>query len=101
MFIAAFLIYTLLSPTLAIQSSMNSSCDAFCSSDQQDTQTLKLPVSDIVCNGSVYDNATGGVKFIQCINCLQNSFRASQGTSDLEWFLCEFQQISPLELITN
>jgi hypothetical protein len=52
MFTAAFLIYTLLLPTLAIQSSTNSSCDAFCLNDELDTQPLKLPASDIVCNDS-------------------------------------------------
>lgn len=58
--------------------------------DVSDPNSSNTKGSDVVCYDSKYQTSPVGVKFKQCVSCLQNS-TATRGTeTDQFWFLCEF-----------
>lgn len=76
----------------ALQVTPNSPCSSLCidnaSLDPSDPNSSNTYNSDIVCSDDDYASSPVGVKWQNCMSCLQNS-TFSQGTeNDQMWFLC-------------
>lgn len=83
---------------LALQVSPNSPCSAECidSSDLDisDPNSSNTISRDIVCPDSQYDTNKDGVKFKNCMTCLQNSTYSQGAESDQGWFLCKSASVT-------
>ncbi|KAL7625229.1 hypothetical protein AAE478_004444 [Parahypoxylon ruwenzoriense] len=68
-----------------------SPCTAVCldepDGDAQDPVASSTNSSDITCRDSQYDSSPTGIKFKNCLSCLQDSEAVSGNESDVAWFL--------------
>ncbi|KAI0490414.1 hypothetical protein F4859DRAFT_7452 [Xylaria cf. heliscus] len=75
----------------ALQVTPGSTCAAFCldnpESDPLSPGSSNTNTSDITCTDDSFDNSATGIKFKNCIDCLQNSNATSNTESDVSWFL--------------
>ncbi|KAI0868891.1 hypothetical protein GGS24DRAFT_190087 [Hypoxylon argillaceum] len=75
----------------ALQVTPGSTCAAFCldnpESDPLSAASSNTTPADISCTDDDYDNSATGIKFKNCIDCLQKSNATSDGESDVSWFL--------------
>ncbi|RDW89545.1 hypothetical protein BP6252_01577 [Coleophoma cylindrospora] len=83
------LLACLVAPSWQLQVPPHSGCASLCAdsltSDASNLSTTNG--SQIVCNDADYSDTTEGGKFVQCLDCLQNSTYSSNGESDLQSFL--------------
>ncbi|KAJ4249480.1 hypothetical protein NW762_012337 [Fusarium torreyae] len=81
----------LLPATLALRVTPNSECEALCSdgsnSTLSDASAPTTNSSDIVCQDSEYTTSGDGIRFKNCLNCLQKSEATYEGESDVHSFL--------------
>ncbi|CAF3444059.1 unnamed protein product [Fusarium graminearum] len=87
-----FGVAVLLLPTaLALQVTPDSDCAALCSdgsnSTFDDASATNTNSSDIVCQDDEYTKSGKGIRFKNCLNCLQNSPDTWKEESDVFWFL--------------
>ncbi|CEI39307.1 unnamed protein product [Fusarium venenatum] len=87
-----FGIAALLLPTaLALQVTPDSECAALCSdgsnSTLDDARATNTNSSDIVCQDDDYTKSGKGIRFKNCLNCLQKSSDTWKEESDVFWFL--------------
>jgi hypothetical protein len=87
-----FPLISLLQLGSALQVTPGSTCAAFCldnpESDPLNPNASNTTPDDITCTDDSYDNSATGIKFKNCLDCLQQS-NATRGTeSDVSWFLC-------------
>ncbi|KAI0096001.1 hypothetical protein GGR51DRAFT_553786 [Nemania sp. FL0031] len=75
----------------ALQVTPGSTCAAFCldnpESDPLNAASSNTTPADITCTDDSYDNSATGIKFKNCIDCLQKSNATSDSESDVSWFL--------------
>ncbi|KAH8664185.1 hypothetical protein BX600DRAFT_512247 [Xylariales sp. PMI_506] len=78
--------------SLALQVSPNSTCAALCldnpaNGNPLDPAASTTNSSDITCVDSDYSTTSTGIKFKNCIDCLQDSTDVSGEENDIHWFL--------------
>jgi hypothetical protein len=82
----------LLPSVLALQVTPDSECAALCSDGSNSTltnpNTITTNSSDIVCGDEEYSKSGKGIRFKNCLNCLQKSDSTWKDESDVFWFLC-------------
>ncbi|KAF5553984.1 exo-alpha-sialidase neuraminidase [Fusarium mexicanum] len=88
----SFSVVALLSPaTIALEATPNSECAALCSdgsnSTLNDASAARTNSSDIVCEDGEYTETGNGIRYKNCLNCLQKSEDIWKGESDVFWFL--------------
>ncbi|KAI1171936.1 hypothetical protein F4777DRAFT_26573 [Nemania sp. FL0916] len=75
----------------ALQVTPGSTCAAFCldnpESDPLSANSSSTKPGDITCTDDSYDNSPAGIKFKNCVDCLQKSNATSGTESDVSWFL--------------
>ncbi len=88
---------------LALQVTPGSSCSAVClndtESDPLDPESSSTDVSEITCHDGEYDDTSTGIKYRNCLNCLQRSNATRGAESDTEWFLCKIGAHPPANLL--
>ncbi|KAI1100148.1 hypothetical protein F4804DRAFT_336532 [Jackrogersella minutella] len=76
---------------VALQVTPGSSCATVCldnpQGDGQDPNASSTNSSDIVCNDQDFSTTTSGIKFKNCIECLQESHATSNEENDVSWYL--------------
>ncbi|KAM0223519.1 hypothetical protein ACHAQD_003158 [Fusarium lateritium] len=81
----------LLPSVLALQVTPDSECAALCSDGSNSTltnpNTITTNSSDIVCGDEEYSKSGNGIRFKNCLNCLQKSDSTWKDESDVFWFL--------------
>ncbi|RYP40936.1 hypothetical protein DL769_011692 [Monosporascus sp. CRB-8-3] len=86
-----FLILTWLWTVSCLQVTPNSECAALCldqpNGNVEDSTASSTNSSDIVCRDGDYSSKPTGIKFKNCLNCLQESTAVSGDESDVLWFL--------------
>ncbi|KUI56814.1 hypothetical protein VP1G_04125 [Cytospora mali] len=89
---------TLIPIISALQVTPGSSCASVCLDSETgnalDPAVSTTNTSDIVCYDVDYYSTTVGVKFKNCLECLQNSTDASGSESDVSWFLYNLRYAS-------
>ncbi|KAI3335178.1 hypothetical protein F4824DRAFT_168686 [Ustulina deusta] len=91
-FVILLLLSTCLLPDVAaLQVTPGSTCAAFCldnpESDPLNPGSSNTTPGDITCTDGSYDNSATGIKFKNCLDCLQKSNATSAAESDVSWFL--------------
>ncbi|KAK1717969.1 hypothetical protein BDP67DRAFT_396543 [Colletotrichum lupini] len=84
-------VFSLVTAVLSLEVTPDSDCAALCLGGPNgtaiDTTTSGTNSSDIVCEDDQYHSTGKGIKFRNCVSCLQKS-QASKGVeSDASWFL--------------
>ncbi|KAI1458502.1 hypothetical protein F4805DRAFT_141396 [Annulohypoxylon moriforme] len=72
---------------VALQVTPGSSCASVCLDDPANPDVLSTNSSDIVCNDQDYSTTTAGIRFKNCVECLQESHAMSNGENDVSWYL--------------
>ncbi|ORY71512.1 uncharacterized protein BCR38DRAFT_417055 [Pseudomassariella vexata] len=76
---------------VALQVTPGSPCAALClndpKSDTQDPGSSFTNAADISCTDHDYQSSSKGIKFKNCMECLQNSNAVSGDENDMNWFL--------------
>lgn len=72
---------------VALQVTPGSSCASVCLDDPANQDVSSTNSSDIVCNDQDYSTTTSGIRFKNCIECLQESHAMSDGGNDISWYL--------------
>ncbi|KAM0073900.1 hypothetical protein ACKRZS_014769 [Fusarium odoratissimum] len=77
--------------SFALRVTPNSECAALCSdgtnSTLNDASTAATNSSDVVCGDEEYAESGNGIRFKNCLNCLQKSEATWKEESDVFWFL--------------
>lgn len=77
----------------ALQVSPNSTCAAVCldhpDGDPLDPAASTTNYTDIACRDADYLTSSTGIKFKNCVECLQDSRNVNSGENDISWFLCK------------
>lgn len=77
----------------ALQVTPDSECAALCSDGTNttlsDASLSRTNSSDIVCGDDDYSKTGKGIRFKNCLNCLQKSEATWEEESDVFWFLCK------------
>ncbi|KXJ93363.1 hypothetical protein Micbo1qcDRAFT_194570 [Microdochium bolleyi] len=77
--------------TRALQVTPGSACAAFCldntEDDPNDPSRSTTTPKDVVCTDSKYSTQAAGIKYQNCLQCLQNSHVAKGSESDAAWYL--------------
>ncbi|KAH6987509.1 hypothetical protein BKA56DRAFT_728389 [Ilyonectria sp. MPI-CAGE-AT-0026] len=87
----ALLLAFLLGTVLALEVTPGSSCATFCldevSGNGFDPKASTTNTSDITCKDSDFSKQAVGIKFQNCLQCLQKSEKVNGTESDLHWYL--------------
>lgn len=89
---AQIFLVALLSTAVSVQGlqfAPRSNCQALCS-DGTGADAAKTNTSDVVCEDDDFADSGKGIKFKNCISCLQDSDFVSDSGSDVHAFLCTF-----------
>ncbi|KAI1747356.1 hypothetical protein F4782DRAFT_521364 [Xylaria castorea] len=74
-----------------LQVTPGSTCAAFCldnpESDPLSPGSSNTATRDVTCTDDSFDNSATGIKFKNCVDCLQKSNATSSNESDVSWFL--------------
>ncbi|KAI1438236.1 hypothetical protein GGR50DRAFT_483452 [Xylaria sp. CBS 124048] len=89
---APFLVVSpLLHLVVALQVTPGSRCAVLCLDnpelDPNDPKSSTINTDDIVCSDDDYNTSPPGIKFQNCLDCLQTSNATSNTESDTSWFL--------------
>ncbi|RYP47714.1 hypothetical protein DL768_006250 [Monosporascus sp. mg162] len=93
MFKSIFLLGLLVSKhrVSALEVTPGSSCSAIClkdtESDPLDPESSNTDISEITCNDDEYGSTSTGIKYRNCLDCLQRSNATQGAESDATWFL--------------
>ncbi|RYP29116.1 hypothetical protein DL767_006886 [Monosporascus sp. MG133] len=93
MFKSIFLLSLLVSKDIvsALEVTPGSSCSAIClkdtESDPLDPESSNTDISEIPCNDDEYGSTSTGIKYRNCLDCLQRSNATQEAESDATWFL--------------
>ncbi|RYP76671.1 hypothetical protein DL771_001593 [Monosporascus sp. 5C6A] len=75
----------------ALEVTPGSSCSAIClkdtESDPLDPESSSTDISEITCNDDEYGSTSTGIKYKNCLDCLQRSNATQEAESDATWFL--------------
>lgn len=69
----------------AFQVSPSSPCSSQCTTDG----AVNTDTSEIVCSDADFSTTSSGLKFRDCIQCLQTSRYSLGNESDVDWFFCK------------
>ncbi|KAH7152345.1 hypothetical protein B0J13DRAFT_548166 [Dactylonectria estremocensis] len=87
----AWLLVFLLGSVLALEVTPGSSCATFCldevSGSGFDPAASTTNTSDIMCKDTDFSKKAVGIKFQNCLECLQKSEKTNGTESDLHWYL--------------
>lgn len=76
----------------ALQVTPNSPCASQCidsaALDASDPNSFNTRNADITCHDSHYRSSSAGIKWLNCMSCLQNSTFSQGNENDQMWFLC-------------
>ncbi|KAI1487287.1 hypothetical protein F5X96DRAFT_681353 [Biscogniauxia mediterranea] len=76
---------------IALQVTPGSNCAALCldnpESDALDPNSSNTKPDDIVCSDDEYESSSTGIKYKNCVDCLQTSNATSGNENDASWFL--------------
>ena len=92
---AKILLAALLSTATAVHGLLftpESNCQALCS-DEKNAGTPRTNTSEIVCKDEDFADSGKGIKFKNCLSCLQTSKTFSSTDSDVHAFLCKLTLI--------
>ncbi|RYO96068.1 hypothetical protein DL764_007547 [Monosporascus ibericus] len=93
MFKSIFLLGLLVSKdrVSALEVTPGSSCSAIClkdtESDPLDPESSNTDISEITCNDDEYGSTSTGIKYKNCLDCLQRSNATQEAESDATWYL--------------
>ncbi|RYP35719.1 hypothetical protein DL766_002372 [Monosporascus sp. MC13-8B] len=93
MFKSIFLLGLLVSKdsVSALEVTPGSACSAIClkdtESDPLDPESSNTDISEIACNDDEYASTSTGIKYRNCLDCLQRSNATQEAESDATWFL--------------
>ncbi|KJZ74219.1 hypothetical protein HIM_06450 [Hirsutella minnesotensis 3608] len=77
--------------TTALQVTPGSFCAAYCLDSSEGNDFLasdsNTKVAEIACNDADYLKTDRGIKFRECVDCLQTSTKFAEGESDLKWYI--------------
>ncbi|KAB5575991.1 hypothetical protein GE09DRAFT_1184861 [Coniochaeta sp. 2T2.1] len=77
--------------SIALQVTPNSPCASICldstTLDASDPNSSNTGKSDITCKDAQYGSSTAGIKWQNCMSCLQNSTFSQGNENDQMWFL--------------
>lgn len=77
----------------ALQVTPGSTCASICldnpESDPLQPTSSTTTVGDITCNDGDYESTSKGIKFKNCVECLQQSTAINGTENDISWFLCK------------
>ena len=77
----------------ALEVTPGSSCATFCldfdNGDGFDPAASTTNTSDITCKDAGFSSSDSGIKFKNCLECLQKSEKVNGTESDLKWFICK------------
>ncbi|KAK2019486.1 hypothetical protein LZ32DRAFT_140952 [Colletotrichum eremochloae] len=86
-----FAIFSLIATVSSLEVTPGSDCEALCldghNGTTTDTATSGTTSSDIVCENDQYHSTGTGIKFKNCISCLQKSQATKGLESDAAWFM--------------
>lgn len=71
----------------ALQVTSNSDCEALCTDTSADSDSATTNSTDIVCEDNEFSKTGKGIKYKNCLNCLQNSNATHGEESDVFSFL--------------
>ena len=78
--------------TRALQVTPNSPCASICMDsttlDPSDPNSSNTGNADITCQDKDYGSSASGIKWQNCMSCLQNSTFSQGSENDQMWFLC-------------
>jgi hypothetical protein len=98
-------VFILLGVSTALQVSPSSPCSNVCIDDIIDNPTSTLNSNtngaDLSCDDVDYTNTDKGIKFKNCMTCLQTSNYASGSESDQNWFIYNLRYSVDCELRNN
>ncbi|KAL0943975.1 uncharacterized protein CTRU02_201862 [Colletotrichum truncatum] len=84
-------VFSLLTAILSLEVTPGSDCAALClggpNGTTTDAATPSTNSSDIVCENDQYHSTGTGIKFKNCVSCLQKSQATKGAASDAAWFL--------------
>lgn len=84
---------SLITAAFSLEVTPGSDCAALCLGGTNgtaiDTATSGTNSSDIVCENNQYHSSGTGIKFKNCVNCLQKSQATKGPESDAAWFMCK------------
>lgn len=96
----ALLLAFLIGTVLALEVTPGSSCATFCldevSGNGFDPKASTTNTSDITCKDSDFSKQAVGIKFQNCLECLQKSEKTNGTESDLHWYLCKLSRTKAL-----
>lgn len=75
----------------ALKVTPGSPCAGFCidvQGDGFDPAASSTNATDMVCQDIDYTQTDTGIKFQQCLDCLQKSTKVNGSESDVSWYLC-------------
>lgn len=96
-------VFSLIATVTSLEVTPGSDCAALClggpNGTTVDTSSSGTNSSDIVCENSEYHTTGTGIKFKNCISCLEESQATKGAENDAAWFLCKLshlqQDLSP------
>lgn len=88
------LLFAVFRTVLTLQVTPGSPCAANCL-DSLEGNDFKASdsttnASDVGCKDADYVTTDRGVKFRECVDCLQTSTKFAEGESDVKWYICGF-----------
>ncbi|GKT49166.1 uncharacterized protein ColSpa_09347 [Colletotrichum spaethianum] len=99
------LVFSLVTVASSLEVTPDSDCEALCLSGINgtavDTTTLGTNSSDIVCENDQYHSTGKGIKFKNCINCLQKSQATKGPENDAAWLLLDVCIFDFPETVSN
>lgn len=98
LFLGLSTIALLSSSSFALHFTTESECAALCSDGSNSTtsnfKTSTTNSTDVVCEDNEYSGSGNGIRFKNCLNCLQKSDATWKEQSDVYWFLCKSQYVT-------
>ena len=87
-----FALVALVAVVCGLQVTPGSSCATFCmdstDGDAFNPGASTTNSSDVACRDLDYSTTPSGIKYKQCLSCLQKSAKVNGSESDLSWYLC-------------
>lgn len=81
---------------LALEVTPESPCAAYCLDSAEgntaDANDSSTNATDLTCRDVSYSTSDTGIKYKNCMECLQQSTKVDGHQSDLKWFICKRQE---------
>lgn len=91
--LSLFLLFSFTQAVSCLQVAPGSECAALCldkpDGNPNDAAASSTDSNDIVCRDSDYSSKPTGIKFKNCLECLQDSAAVNGDENDALWYLCK------------